>query len=205
LLALWQDVVSDKGLQSAVSRPFSWRETGRVLQSCVHSTTAGTWQPTHRGFVCLHNETGQPDGQALPCSCACHASIVFMSRPSSGLPAEVGDMVCLSIGAKLQEMLLPSILRPMPDMDAFLETAISSERGSDPGRLRANSLTVWEWFRLAEHAAQGPLSKECCRNCQAELPKTNYTPHCKAFLDMRNLCTCRSLKVRPPCGGVAVG
>ena len=176
-----------------------------MLQSCVHSTTAGTWQPTHRGFVCLHNETGQPDGQDHPCSCACQASIVLMSRPSSGFSAEVGDMVCLSIGAKLQEMLLPSILRPMANMDAFLETAISSERGTDPGRLRSNSLRVGSAADLQSMLHRGPLSKECGRNCQAELLKAIYTPHCEAFLDMRNLCTCRSHKVRSPCGGVAVG
>lgn len=42
--------------------------------------------------------------------------------------------MCLSIGSKLREMLLPSVLRPMPDMEAFLAKALSSERVFDPGR-----------------------------------------------------------------------
>lgn len=68
--------------------------------------------------------------------------MLSMSRPQSGISANVGDMVFLSIGAKLQEMLLPSVLRPMPDMDAFLATALNSERASDPGRHPSNSSEI---------------------------------------------------------------
>ncbi|CAL8469577.1 g9118 [Coccomyxa elongata] len=59
IVPIQQDTTSDRGQQASVSsKSFLWRDTARVLQGCTHSPSKGTWQPTHRGFVCLHNETG---------------------------------------------------------------------------------------------------------------------------------------------------
>lgn len=47
----------------------------------------------------------------------------------------MGDVLCLSAGVKLRELLLPSVLRPLQNSEAFLAAVINTERGSDPGAL----------------------------------------------------------------------
>lgn len=142
----WQETTSDGGPQASVSsKSFLWRDTARVLHGCTHSPSKGTWQPTHRGFVCLHNETGQPgtqNGPTAPSSAetlkkpirtgALSALFCKDAATLSSCP-DTGDAVCLSIGARLREVLLPAILQPMSDPEALLAAVMSTKPGLDPG------------------------------------------------------------------------